>query len=158
MTDEQFDAKEKPAENYVLGFMFSPNRRFVALIQKQKPEWQAGKWNGIGGKIETTDTSPIYAMCREFYEETGVDTVAANWFPVAIGCYEGGHVFIYAAENEQVWKVEPKTAETPDIFRIQDLKYGSDIIPNLRYLIPLCQAILAMPAENRPMNAIPFML
>ena len=35
---------------YVVGFMFSPDKQFVALIRKNRPEWQAGKLNGIAGK------------------------------------------------------------------------------------------------------------
>ena len=37
---------------YVAGFMFSEDRRLVALIRKSKPEWQKGKLNGIGEKAQ----------------------------------------------------------------------------------------------------------
>lgn len=37
---------------YVVGFLFDSEFRQVALIRKQKPQWQAGLLNGIGGKIE----------------------------------------------------------------------------------------------------------
>ena len=42
----------KPITNYVLGFAFSKSGQMVLLIWKNKPEWQRGKMNGIGGKIE----------------------------------------------------------------------------------------------------------
>lgn len=61
-------------KNYVLGFAFSRDGEEVVLIIKQKPDWQKGKLNGIGGKIEPEDESPLHAMIREFKEETGVDT------------------------------------------------------------------------------------
>ena len=57
---------------YVLGFAFTTDGR-VALIQKKRPAWQAGRLNGIGGKVEGTEHSAA-AMVREFREETGVDT------------------------------------------------------------------------------------
>jgi ADP-ribose pyrophosphatase len=60
--------------HYVCGFLFTPGEPFVALIKKTKPRWQAGLYNGIGGKIEDGET-PIDAMVREFKEETGCETV-----------------------------------------------------------------------------------
>lgn len=58
--------------HYVLGLLFSEDRTRVALIHKLKPEWQKDKFNGIGGKIEESDDTPLDAMIREFKEETGV--------------------------------------------------------------------------------------
>lgn len=63
---------------YVLGFLFNRDMTEVALILKTKPEWQAGKLNGIGGKVELGEL-PHYAMAREFYEETGLCTDPAAW-------------------------------------------------------------------------------
>lgn len=62
---------------YVLGFAFDDLHR-VALILKDKPEWQKGKWNGIGGKVEG-DELDVEAMVREFREETGVVTTPSMW-------------------------------------------------------------------------------
>ncbi len=36
---------------YVVGFMFTEDEKQVVLIEKKRPEWQAGKLNGVGGKI-----------------------------------------------------------------------------------------------------------
>src|SRR6478609_2045994 len=58
-------------KGYVLGFMFSEDRKHVVLIRKTKPAWQAGKLNGVGGKIEENEP-PLAAMIREFKEETGL--------------------------------------------------------------------------------------
>lgn len=63
---------------YVVGFMFSPDLRSVALIRKLKPAWQLGKLNGIGGKVEAGEQD-INAMVREFDEETGVATQPGDW-------------------------------------------------------------------------------
>lgn len=57
------------AHRYVLGFMFDHEEKHVLLIWKNRPKWQAGKLNGIGGKIEAGET-PLQAMEREFTEET----------------------------------------------------------------------------------------
>ena len=57
---------------YVVGFAFDHKLEGVLLCQKNRPEWQAGKLNGLGGKIENGE-SPIEAMIREFKEEAGLD-------------------------------------------------------------------------------------
>ncbi len=66
-------------KEYVLGFAFSKDKNHVVLIEKLRPDWQKGCFNGVGGKIEPTDKKPIYAMIREFKEETGVDTNITHW-------------------------------------------------------------------------------
>jgi 8-oxo-dGTP diphosphatase len=65
-------------QNYVVGFAFSKDKSKVVLIKKNRPAWQAGKLNGAGGKIDPGETA-IDAMCREFFEECGVETVAEDW-------------------------------------------------------------------------------
>lgn len=42
----------------------------VLLLNREKPSWM-GCWNGVGGKIEKTET-PRQSMIRELYEETGI--------------------------------------------------------------------------------------
>lgn len=66
------------AKHYVLAFMFSLDRKRVALIEKNRPEWQAGKINGIGGKVEQAEWAQD-ALAREFKEETGVETHGNHW-------------------------------------------------------------------------------
>ena len=57
-------------KHYVLGFVFNYSKNQVLLIEKQRPAWQMGRWNGIGGEIEEGET-PYQAMVRESVEETG---------------------------------------------------------------------------------------
>lgn len=68
---------------YVVGFAFSENMDSVVLIKKNRPKWQAGKYNGVGGKVEAGET-PIQALVREYWEETGVQTEEADWAPLAL--------------------------------------------------------------------------
>jgi len=65
-------------QSYVVGFMFSEDGKQVALIRKEKPAWQKGKLNGIGGKLEPKE-APLDAMVREFLEETGFETTVDQW-------------------------------------------------------------------------------
>lgn len=56
---------------YVVGFFFSEDREKVILVRKTHPEWQDGKLNGPGGKVDKGET-PHDAMVREFEEEIGI--------------------------------------------------------------------------------------
>ncbi len=64
-------------KEYVAGFLVDTEE--VLLVQKLKPDWQKGKWNAIGGKIEKNE-SPNEAMVREFKEEVGIEVVDWNQF------------------------------------------------------------------------------
>lgn len=62
-------------KNYVVGLRFN-NHDEVVLILKNRPTWQKGLLNGVGGQIGE-DESPLEAMRREFLEETG--ELVKNW-------------------------------------------------------------------------------
>lgn len=66
-----------PKRRYSAVVMFSDDLEHVLLIHKLKPDWQAGKANFPGGKVEERDFSPntdAYAFCatRELAEEAGI--------------------------------------------------------------------------------------
>lgn len=61
---------------YVSGFLFNENKNKVVLVIKNRPDFQRGKINAVGGKIEENE-SPIKAITREFWEETGL--YFTNW-------------------------------------------------------------------------------
>jgi len=65
-------------QKYVVGFFFDKSMSNIALIRKQKPQWQAGLLNGIGGKVEDSEL-PKVAMWREFKEEAGLNTSQLTW-------------------------------------------------------------------------------
>lgn len=64
---------------YVAGFAFDETLERVVLIEKTKPDWQKGKLNGVGGKVEHIDKSINHAMAREFEEETAVTVSPDRW-------------------------------------------------------------------------------
>lgn len=70
--------------HFVLGFAFNHDKTKLLLIKKNRPQWQAGLYNGIGGKIESFDQSPVAAMVREFKEECGLDTTCQQWIEYTI--------------------------------------------------------------------------
>ena len=65
-------------KRYTVGFIFDPAIVRVALIHKNRPEWQKGRLNGVGGKIEEGETS-IACIVREAREETGLSTKEDQW-------------------------------------------------------------------------------
>lgn len=126
-------------KKYVLGFMFSLNKSQVLLIEKNHPDWQKGKLNGIGGTIEEGEQEN-YAMVREFKEETGLNTNIIDWDLFAILQNENkeGLVYCYKAFSNNIWNAKTITDEkiiTLD-FNMTSLDVHS-ILENLNYLIPL---------------------
>jgi 8-oxo-dGTP diphosphatase len=125
-------------QEYVAGFLFSPDRSRVLLIRKRRPAWQAGKLNGLGGKVEPGET-PIEAMRREFREEAGVDV--PQWQHVltlsgaddaGTGRRWAGHFFRAFGDVDGA---RPLTDEPLEIHPSSPLP--PDTIPNLRWMIPL---------------------
>ncbi len=120
-------------KRYVAGFLFSPGKHEVVLIRKNKPEWQAGLLNGIGGKIEDNETA-IDAMCREFKEETGL--VISDWKPFTRLSGNGWTVEFFHASAENYREAQTTTDEKVEIIYVDDLRFMSPI-SNLLWLIPM---------------------
>lgn len=118
---------------YVVGFLFREMPlAHVALIQKRKPEWQAGKLNGIGGKIELGESAEA-AMRREFREETGADVLI--WQPFALLAWRSDMIHFFCARSDQT-VIRSTTDEEVDWYPVSLLD-RLPIIPNLRWLVPL---------------------
>ena len=79
-------------QDYSCGFLFSPDRQRVLLIRKRRPEWQAGKLNGVGGKVEPGE-SAIDAMIREFREEASLQITSWKQILTLTGEDWRGHFF-----------------------------------------------------------------
>jgi len=117
---------------YVAGFMFSFDKKKVALILKNRPQWQKGRKNGIGGHVESGET-PDEAMVREFEEETGVRHVPWNQFCTLVGPW--GFVYFYRATGT-LGRLKTMTDESICICKARYL-HGSNVVPNLNWLIPM---------------------
>jgi len=124
--------------NYVAGFMFSHDLRQVALIEKQKPTWQKGKLNGIGGKIEEGE-SAFEAMVREFKEETGY--TEKNWIPFCILTGSWGSVHFFTVQSTGIHHLETMEREKIIVGPVSTL-YVKNRIPNLEWLVPMAMTIL----------------
>lgn len=127
-------------KQYVLGFAFDPPKERVLLIQKNRPDWQAGRLNGIGGKVERNETLSG-AMAREFYEETGFNTHVGGWRHFATMQAPKWRVFAFAHMDMDFlptpWPLRA-ASETEQLFLERARGNPSPSwLSNLHWLIPL---------------------
>jgi 8-oxo-dGTP diphosphatase len=118
-------------QEYACGFLFSPDRKRVLLIRKNRPAWQAGKLNGVGGKLEAGE-SPIQAMIREFREEAHLPVSSWQQILTLTGSDWKGHFFRAFGPIDEA---RPVTDEQLEIHAVDALP--RDTIPNLHWMIPL---------------------
>lgn len=123
-------------QKYVVGFLFSADRRHVALIRKNKPAWQAGKLNGVGGKIEPGE-SAYEAMIREFSEETGVTVFNDRWTCFSVLTGDGFEIDFFVAFSDEVYGVQTMEAEVVEVLVATTALASHTLIPNLKVMIPL---------------------
>lgn len=118
-------------KRYVVGFLFYAGSPYVALIYKQRPDWQRGCLNGIGGKVEDGE-DPLDAMVREFKEETGAHVTDWKYF-----CrMDGGDWEVYCYKSFGDYLLTSTTDEKVIAVCLDALE-DRPLIPNLRWLIPL---------------------
>lgn len=125
----------------VAGFLFDDTvGPYVALVRKKRPAWQAGKLNGIGGKVEPQET-PLEAMRREFKEETGA--IVNDWRPFCLLQGKTGWKVVMFTSNQanvHIQTMEDEFIGWFDYIRLlKTLNQGNqcDVISNLRWLIPM---------------------
>lgn len=116
-----------------MGFLFDASFDKVVLIHKKRPEWQKDKYNGVGGHVEQNE-KPLTAMRREFKEEAGLLT--SEWIPFAVAAVSGrGHVVHFFWNIGRIKWCAAKTDEPIVCVPVTNLP--SNVLPNLRWLIPL---------------------
>lgn len=136
--------------DYVVGFAFNDVQSEFALILKNRPKWQEGLFNGVGGKIEEGET-PIEAMAREFVEETGYLVPESDWRPLCsiswandldrIGSGEEARVHFFKAiipVRSLKHVLQTMTDEPISVWGVHDIDlFGHRLVPNLQWLLPL---------------------
>lgn len=128
--------------SYVNGFMIQPEKERVLFIRKNRPAFQAGKWNGIGGKIEGNETIH-QAMVREFEEEAGVETTERSWeHTITLQGRDFVVHFLrsfvidfplYRSVTDEIvndWPISSVFVEYPE-------KFGIVTLPNMKWILPI---------------------
>lgn len=124
---------------YVLVFAFN-HVNDLLLIQKNRPEWQAGRLNGIGGKVEPGENF-LDAAVREFKEEANVDLNPRYLAPFLKMEGEGMELMAYTIIltcEDFFDKAVPMTDEK--LVYMKDagsMRFPLPHVPNLKWIIPL---------------------
>ncbi len=138
-----------PPTDYVVGLAFDTDGR-VALIRKNRPAWQAGRLNGIGGHVEPSEI-PTATMEREFHEETGSNLTGWDLF-VVMGLPDA-RIYFYRVRNLSPGVLDglrTTTDEPIEVHQVADVldafawdhetavdHHEHRAIPNLSWLLPL---------------------
>lgn len=120
---------------YVNGLMIQGSTHKCLGILKNRPPFQAGKVNGVGGKIEWSE-SYYEAMVREFREETGVQTKAEDWELIVTLNGQDFVVYYFRSFVEQFPPVKTVTDEHLTFFMLEEL-YAVPMLDNMRWMFPL---------------------
>lgn len=121
---------------YCLGFVFTLDGQYVCLIEKARPEWQAGCINGPGGHIEPGET-PLEAVQREIKEETGFEIHALGWKHVCIMEGTDYKLNVFSAFIDPV-NNPFNTDETEPVLWYSVKHLPLNVIDNLHWIIPMC--------------------
>lgn len=134
---ESFSAPRAPSKlaQYVLAVARVEGREQVVAVRKNRPAWQAGRYNFPGGKIEAGE-SPLAAVARELGEETGVWLSHDAFRPVALVERPGEfEMFVFAAETDELEQARTCTDEAVELLNVPTLKAeGYPAIENLAWL------------------------
>lgn len=114
--------------------MFNHSETHVLLIKKNRPEWQKGMFNGIGGKLKDGESS-LKAMIREFKEETGI--TQQNWDYVITMKGDDWAVDVFTCKSYSVFHFKQMTDEKVYLIALEDFNKRL-FISNLYWLIPMC--------------------
>jgi 8-oxo-dGTP diphosphatase len=119
---------------YVVGFLFDSDNNAVCLIKKNRPLWQKGRLNGVGGHIEDGE-SPKVAMTREFGEEAGERNIDWRQFLLVTGSGYELYCFTAKSDGKSLKNIHSVTDEIIGWYPIDSLP--DNILPNMKWIIPM---------------------
>ncbi len=127
--------------NYSCGLVFNQNNSKLAMIKKNRPWWQKGRYNGVGGKVEGLE-SYVECMIRETKEEMGIDTKEQDWCSLGRLTSEEYNVMFFAIFGVDIYTLKQITDEEIYIINIKHIfDINNDvynlIMPNIRTAIGL---------------------
>lgn len=110
----------------------------VLLVLKDRPLWQKGRLNLVGGKVEKGET-PFQTAIRELHEETGM--VSDRIIPELCGAIKGDDFVVWCfVVDVSVKTIKPRKEETEKVdWYSLDVFQDSRLMPNLKPIIPLLQ-------------------
>lgn len=118
---------------YVAGFLFDTEGN-VVLVKKNRPKWQAGRLNGVGGHVEPGETA-LEAIKREFWEEAGVRVETWEHFCTLEG--PDWEVVFFRSVAPDLGGVRTKTDEEIVVMPLVVARDSSLPLPNISWLLPM---------------------
>ena len=123
----------KQMKKYTLGFIFNSSMDKVLLVHKLSPEWQRGKLNGLGGKLEPGEGG-LDCIVREVREESGLSTEKDAWVRLGNLASDDWSVdvfaLVYTGNSNDARSLEKEKVEW---FAVQ--KLPANVIDNLPWLV-----------------------
>lgn len=115
----------------------------VLVIEKNRPEFQKGRLNLIGGKVEPGETANQAAV-RELLEETGLVAGQCPQLSGVIKCgstndkIPPGNIFCFNVYTTNSI-LKPNYDETEKVFWVDwdNLRLDNRLMPNLKVIIPM---------------------
>lgn len=133
-------------KQYTVGLVFDATLEHVLLLHKQKPTWQIGKLNGLGGKVEPDET-PIECVARECLEETCLTIPPADWTqfatvinPTSMGDHTAQIDFFATRYSGQMSDAKQGDYEAVEWFPIGNLP--ENCLQNLFFITPMARESL----------------
>lgn len=122
---------------YSSGFAINGNQ--VAVIKKNRPSWQAGRLNAIGGHAEPGERD-IDTLTREFYEETGYESTIDDWRLFAI--LKGVDFVLNLFVSYSIPLNELKTTTDEEVLIVDiDSLNPTNSLPNVSWLVKMANTI-----------------
>lgn len=134
-------------KKYTVGFIFTADLKQVLLIHKNAPDWQKGKINGLGGKMEQGESS-LNCFVRELAEESGINIEKKQLR--RMGLLQGKEWKVYVFGGIYLGQVfEPVIYEKEKIEWFKVEKLPINCVPNLHWLIPFARNELLFNSGNQ---------
>ena len=122
---------------YVVGLVFD-NKNRVMFIEKNRPDWQKGYLNGVGGKIEDAETSK-YAIQRECKEESGLNI--DTWKIHNHKIFDNGISLYYMKSKVDSLVLDKAVSLTDEKISIHNIdNLPERVQPDIREMIQYCIA------------------
>lgn len=118
-------------KNYVVGFITDGKR--VLLIKKNRPDFQKGLYNGVGGLVLENET-PVETMIRKAKSETGLqinDWIKIDTFPYP-ETETTLHLFQATVSKKFIKNYRTTTDEIVRIFKIDRLPIN--VVADVSYI------------------------